>query len=136
MKPTGKKTITANRRRGAAIIEFALVFPVVLLIVFATVDVCNRIYLQQALAIMAYEGARVSTIPGATTTDITQQVEDMAANRSVKNLQITVLPSGFEAASFGTFISVEVQADTTQGLTSFFTSNRCTATVSMMKESE
>ncbi len=135
-EPARRKAIASVSRRGAALIEFALAFPVVLLVVFATVDVCNRIYLQQAIKIMAYEGARVSTIPGATTADVTQQIEEMAANRSVRNLQIAVSPSDFENSSFGTFVSVEVQADTTQGLTSFFTTNRCVATVSMMKESE
>ncbi len=85
---------------------------------------------------MAYEGARVSTIPGATEADVIQQIEGMAADRSVRNLQIDVSPSGFENASFGTFISVEVRADTTQGLTSIFLTNQCVATVSMMKESE
>ncbi len=135
-KPNRKKSIAAHHRRGAALIEFAIVFPVVLLVVFATIDLCNRIYLQQAIAIMAYEGARVSTIPGATTSDIEQQIETMAENRNLKNLQINVAPSDFENASFGTFISVEVRADTAQGLTSIFTTNQCIATVSMMKESE
>ena len=136
MKPSRKQSIAANTRRGAALIEFAVAFPVVLLIVFATVDMCNRIYLQQAIKIMAYEGARVSTIPEATSADVVQQIEGMAADRRIRNLQINVTPSDFENSNFGTFISVEVQADTAQGLTSFFTTNRCVATVSMMKENE
>lgn len=123
-------------RRGAALIEFAITFPLVLLVIFATVDVCNRIYLKQAIKIMAYEGARVSTIPEATIADVVQQIETMAANRSIRNLRINVSPSNFESSSFGTFISVEVQADASQGLTSFFTTDRCVATVSMMKENE
>lgn len=136
MKPNRRRAIATNRRRGAALIEFALAFPVVLLVVFATVDVCNRIYLKQTIKIMAYEGARVSTIPGATSADVIQQIEGMAETRSLKNLQIDISPSGFENASFGSFVSVEVKADTSQGLTSIFTTNQCEATVSMMKESE
>lgn len=136
MKPIRKRAIASNRNRGAALIEFALVFPLVLLVVFATVDVCNRIYLQQAINIMAYEGARVSTIPRATRDDIIQQIEGMAAERNVNNLQIDITPSDFENASFGTFISIEVTADVPQGLTSTFTTNQCVATVSMMKEIE
>lgn len=136
MKHIRRKAIAANRRRGAALIEFALAFPVVLLVVFATVDTCNYIYLQQAIKVMAYEGARVSTIPGATQADVIQQIEGMAAERSVNNLQINIEPSGFENASLGTFISVEVTADKTPGFTSIFTTNQCAATVSMMKEQE
>jgi hypothetical protein len=136
MNSNRRRVITANRSRGAVLVEFALTIPILFLVVFATVDVCNRIYLRQAIKIMAYEGARVSTIPGATEADVIQQIEGMAADRSVRNLQIDVSPSGFENASFGTFISVEVRADTTQGLTSIFLTNQCVATVSMMKESE
>ena len=136
MKPTHKTSIAANRRRGAALIEFAITFPVLLLVVFATVDVCNRIYLQQSITIMAYEGARVSTIPAATAVDVVKQINNMAADRRIRNLRVNVTPSDFENSSFGTFISVEVQADTTQGLANIFATNRCVATVSMMKESE
>lgn len=136
MKSIRHNNLKTGRLRGAAIIELALTLPLILLMVFATVDVCNRIYLQQTLKILAYEGARVSTIPGATRDDVVQHVQELANDRNVVNLQVDVSPNDFENASFGTFISVDVQADAAQGLTQFFTANQCVATVSMMKESE
>ena len=46
-------------------VELAICLPVLILLLFGTIEACAIIYLNQSLKIAAYEGARVSLIPTA-----------------------------------------------------------------------
>ena len=48
------RRFTKRRRRGAALIEFAVTLPLLVLILFATIEACSMVYLQQSLKIAAY----------------------------------------------------------------------------------
>lgn len=56
--------------RGAAVIEFALVLPLLMMLVFGVVQFGLLYNRQQALHASAREGARVAALPSATLTDI------------------------------------------------------------------
>jgi TadE-like protein len=51
-----------QRRRGQALVEFALVIPIFLLIVFGLVDVARLVYLNSTISQAAREGARVGSV--------------------------------------------------------------------------
>ena len=52
----------APRGRGQALVEFALVFPVFLLVLFGLVDVGRYVYVANALNQASREGARVGSV--------------------------------------------------------------------------
>jgi Flp pilus assembly protein TadG len=66
---TPRSTMAAGCRRGAASVEFAVCLPVVLLIVFGTIEACSLLFLQQNLHLVAYETARVAAAPYQQTQD-------------------------------------------------------------------
>ena len=53
---------SAGARRGQALVEFALVLPVFLLMLFGTIDAGRLVYLNSTVAQAAREGARVASV--------------------------------------------------------------------------
>jgi Flp pilus assembly protein TadG len=125
-----------GQRFGAAAVELALVIPILLFVVMAAVETCDLVFLRQSLKISAYEGARISIVPGATTYDIEYQVAEIAAARNLDNPTVTITPSNFEDLSSGEFVTVEVTVDTKNRtyFSNLITETKRSASVSMMKE--
>jgi len=85
-------------QHGAAAVEFALLLPILILLVFGIVQFSILYNHQQGLHAAAREGARVAALPSSTSTEITSRVRDSL--RGVLNdadraaATITVTPSG------------------------------------------
>jgi len=56
--------------RGQALVEFSLVFPLVLLLIFGLIDLGRLVYAQNALSEAAREGARYGSVQARSATDI------------------------------------------------------------------
>jgi len=116
-------------------VEAALVLPFIVLVILATTEACNRIFLKQSLAIMAYEGARVALIPDSTFEDIEMQVEDIGEIRGLDNTTVEVFPSDFNSKPSGTIIEIKVTAVGNQAsMLNLFPSSSSSRSVFMMKE--
>ena len=123
-------------RKGAATVEAAIFFPILILIFFATIEICNQIYFTQSVTIAAYEGGRVALIPESTVADVRQQVEEVAAARQLPTPTVTVTPSDYQNQPSGTLITVEVACDAQSvvGMNLFSSSSLGKASVTVMKE--
>jgi hypothetical protein len=62
--------------RGAELIEFALVFPLLLMVVLGIVDFGFLFQRLEVVTNAAREGARMAVLPGYTDTDVTARVRD------------------------------------------------------------
>lgn len=85
----------SNRDRGAAMVEFALVLPILLLLVFGIVEF-GRVYnIETSITAAAREGARVMALNQGQTpaADATAAVISAAQPYSVASNQITVTPA-------------------------------------------
>lgn len=95
------------------------------------------LFLQQSLSVAAYEGARVGLSPGAQSSHVTQQCQDILDDRQVEDVTITVTPADLPGAVEGTWITVEASAPFAQNSLAggwLFTGRSLTASVHMMKE--
>jgi len=70
-------------RRGAAIVEAALCIPIIILLMFGTLEICAGIHLKESLTIAAFEGARTGAKRQATRAQVEQRVRDILAARNV-----------------------------------------------------
>ena len=59
-----------RRGRGQALVEFALVFPLLMLLVFALIDLGRVVYTHNAIAEAAREGARWGSVQARSARDI------------------------------------------------------------------
>jgi Flp pilus assembly protein TadG len=103
--------MASRDRRGNAIIEAALVLPILLLLAFGTVEFGHYFYVRNNLQGAAREGARAAILASAANADVTSAV---ANAMSVYGLQssgytITISPSNVNGLAEGTAVSVTVQ---------------------------
>jgi Flp pilus assembly protein TadG len=95
-------------RRGIAAVEFAVVFPILLLLVLGTVEVCQRLFLRQSATIAAYEGIRVAARKTSAASDVTERCNSILTDRRIKGATVTVTPSDFKNLASGTAIKLEI----------------------------
>ncbi len=115
-----RSRFTPSRRReerGAAVVEFAIVLPLLVLLVFGIVEFAIAYNRQQGLHAAAREGARVAALPQTTTSDVVSRVhsalQGVLSPSDINNVTVTVTPSGTQPcnnAAPGTHVVVSVTA--------------------------
>ena len=78
MPVTGSTRRHAGRgQRSQSLVEFALVAPIFLLVMFSAIDVCRLLYAYTAISSAARDGARTASLSGSVFSDcqIIQEVE-------------------------------------------------------------
>ena len=97
------------RRRGAAVVEFAVCLPLLMLIILGAIEATHGIFLKQALSAAAYEGMRVAIEPRSKQADATQQAQAILNARLVKGSKIT-FDTNVDTAPRGQKVAVEISA--------------------------
>ncbi len=95
-------------RRGAALVEFAIVSPILFLLVFGMIEYGRMVMVQQIITNASREGARLGVLDGTSTSDVQTAVTDYLAGASVSGADITVDPSPPDSAGFGEPVTVTV----------------------------
>lgn len=127
----------ANRRRGAALTEFAVILPVLVLMFFGTVEACSMIHLEQSLKVAAYEATRIALVPGTTSANVTAAATQILADRDINGGAVSISPANYSSAALGTYVSVTVTAPAKNNSLVgawFYGGRTLTSTVQMMKE--
>jgi Flp pilus assembly protein TadG len=98
-----------GKRRGAAIVEFAVVAPIFLTLIAGTIEIGRAIVVVQLLTNASREGARVGgySTTSATST-VTTAVNSYLSNEGISGATTTVSPSPPSAAAEGSPVSVTV----------------------------
>ena len=97
-----------KKRRGASVVEFAIVAPVFFILVFGMIEYGRMVMVQQVLTNATREGARRAVLDGATTDDIETVVEDYLTNSSISGGTVTVSPDPPSSAGSGDPVTVTV----------------------------
>lgn len=76
------KLLKRPRTRGQALVEFALIIPIFLLLVFGLVDLGRAVFISNSLAEAARDGARYGSVQARAYNDTTRSdVEDWVVDR-------------------------------------------------------
>lgn len=107
-----------DRSRGQALVEFALVMPILFLVIFALVDFGRVIYTQNAISQGAREGARWGSVQARSATDIVgieeYTFEALAGlNAGRVNVQATCIRPGSVVMACQADDTLEVHVETT-----------------------
>lgn len=107
------KTKLRNERHGAAIVEMAICFPLLVLLTFGTIESAGAIFLKQTITSAAHEGALLGMRSDATETQVRERVELILTARNVGDCVITVTPSGadFDDLQSGDTFTIDVAKD-------------------------
>lgn len=104
------RTRRQRTRKGVVAVELAFVLPVLLVLVFGTIEICQRIFLRQSLVIAAYEGARLAARRNTTNAEVTDRCNTILQQRNVRGGSVTVTPSNILSISTGEAITISVTA--------------------------
>ena len=85
----GARWFRRGHRRGQALVEFAIVLPVFLMIAFGTIDFGLAFNASITISNAAREGARAG-VTNPTTTAVQTRVRDVAGGMNNSNLTVTV----------------------------------------------
>ena len=98
-----------RKQRGAAAVEFAVVAPIFVLLLFGMIEYGRMVMVQQMLTNATREGARRAVLDGTTMADVKTTVNDYLTSGSitVNDDEITVTPDP-SAASFGDPVTVSL----------------------------
>ncbi len=104
-------------QRGAAAVEFAIILPILIALVFGIIEFSIAYNRQQGLHAAAREGARVAALPQTDQATIAAQVhaslQGVLNSTDIQNVAITVTPSAdqpCDSAPPGTHVVVTVSA--------------------------
>jgi hypothetical protein len=87
------------KRRGVAAVEFAMVVPFFILLVFGMIEISRGIMVHQILINAAREGAREAILDGATVGDVRTVVANYLAGADISGSPADVSPNPASAAS-------------------------------------
>ncbi|TWU41235.1 TadE-like protein [Novipirellula aureliae] len=126
-----------RHRRGAAAVEFAVCLPILVILVFGSIEACSFIFLKQSLSVAAYEGAREAALSNSTTSAASTRSQQILDSRGVTDYAISFPGGTPDAALRGQPVTVEVSAptQTNSPLAGQFVPNRTLVSrVVMLKE--
>ena len=87
-RPTQKR----GNRQGLEVVEAAIALPVLVIVTFMTIDVCNVIHLKQSANTIAFEAVRAASKKEATWESAEEIGRQFAVARGLTDFEITVEP--------------------------------------------
>jgi len=95
MRISNRSTLVKKftRRRGATVVEFALVASIIFTVFLGACEFCRLSMMRHSLDNAVYEAARRSIISGATASDITAKAKSIMATLGVSKVNVTIEPS-------------------------------------------
>lgn len=102
----GRKSMV---RRAVAAVEAAVSLPLLVLLVFGSIELANSMFLAQTLSFASYEGAREAARPGATVAQVNDRVAQIMHARGIQDYVVTITPQLTQSTARGTKITVRVE---------------------------
>ncbi len=99
-----------RKRRGAAVVEFAIVAPLFFLLIFGMIEYGRMVMVQQVITNASREGARRAVLDGATATDVKAKVGEYLTSAGIDAGAdyVTLTPSEPSAAGYREPVTVQV----------------------------
>ncbi len=122
-------------RRGAHIVEMALVLPILIMVVFGIIEFARANQIRQTVKQAAYEGARVGITTDATVTNVQTSANSVLSSVGITGATVTVSPNPITSTT--TFVTVTVSASATANgwFMKYFTAGQAiTAAVTLESE--
>ena len=88
--PRGRGSRRPNDRRGAAVVEFAVVASLLMMLVFGIIEYGRLVMVQQILTNAAREGSRKAVLLGVTNTDVTNVVANYLDGTTITGQSRTI----------------------------------------------
>jgi Flp pilus assembly protein TadG len=92
-------------------IEFALVAPLMILFTLGIIEMGRMTMVKQLLTNISREGARIASLPEATSVDVQSQVQQLLIGSNINDAMITLNPSSISTAPSGSLVTVSISVE-------------------------
>lgn len=97
-----------KKRTGAATVEFALVVPILFLLVFGAYELGRANLVMHTTEAAAYEGARIGIVPGTQIAEVERAAQFVLSSAGIRNATIQVTPSNLSTESDTITVTITV----------------------------
>ena len=104
MKKSSKRK--RKLRRGAAVVEFAVCLPVIMLVVLGSIEAASMLFLRQAMIQTAYEGAKVAILRDSQNSNAIAAADAVVQGRGLNGVSLTFDPADISTAAPGDTIRI------------------------------
>jgi Flp pilus assembly protein TadG len=132
-----KRSCNRSKRLGAAMVELAVCMPVIVLVVFASLEGANMLFVRQATVQAAYEATKLASRRDGTRVQAERLATEVLAARRINSPSITFVTGDPQATLSGSDVTVRVSVNSDQRLiTGFriFSGRQIEAVATMQKE--
>lgn len=123
-KPTVTSRRGTSRRMGAAMVEFAIVSPLLFLFFLGAFEFCRVAMIRHTADNAVYEAARVGIIPGADALDVEQEAVRILNSIGLNHYDVNVTPTSINKDTEEITVSVEVPLDSNSFVPNQFVGGR------------
>ena len=116
-RPTCSTPKRFNRqviRVGAAVVEFAIVGPLMVMLTMGMMEVGRAVMVKQVMINASREGARLAILPSTNAADVISQVSSQLAASSINGTTVTINPPSLANAAAGTAVTVSISVNASQ----------------------
>jgi Flp pilus assembly protein TadG len=111
---TTKHFIRKSNRAGAAVVEFAIVGPLMVMLTMGMMEVGRAVMVKQVMINASREGARMAILPSTNSEDVIAQVQSQLAASSINGTTVTLNPPSLANAAAGTPVTVSISVNANQ----------------------
>jgi len=101
-------------RVGAAVVEFAIVGPLMIMLTMGMMEVGRAVMVKQVMVNASREGARMAILPSASSQAVIAQVQSQLAASSINGTTVTLTPPSLDNAPAGSAVTVAISVNASQ----------------------
>ncbi len=101
-------------RRGAAVTEFAVVAPIMIMLTMGMIEIGRMVMVKQVMVNASREGARLGALPGTSNAEVTARVQQELDSASITGVSISVTPANLSTAPAGSQVKVLLSVSASQ----------------------
>lgn len=131
------RSITRSKRKGSAVVELAVCMPVIVLVVFASLEGANMLFVRQATVQAAYEAAKFASRRDGNRVQAERLATEVLSARRINSPTITFVTGDPTSTRSGSDVTVRVSVNSNDRLiTGFrlFSGRQIEAVATMQKE--
>jgi len=119
-----RRNTARYKRSGAAMVEFAIVLPLLFLMFFAAFEFCRVAMIRHTVDNAVYEGCRIGIIPGATAKEAEAEARTILSSIGVTKSKIQVRPNKIDRETEDVTVRIEVPLDKNSFIPNQFVTGR------------
>jgi Flp pilus assembly protein TadG len=131
------RSCSRSKRLGAAMVELAVCMPVIVLVVFASLEAANMLFVRQATVQAAYEATKFASRRDGTRVQAERLATEVLSARRINSPSITFVTGDPQTTLSGSDVTVRVSVNSDERLiTGFriFSGRQIEAVATMQKE--